>query len=223
MVILKSQGHKVTKSQAAKDKLKKTCPLYGLILSGGKSKRMGRDKGLIRINGKPQIENCYNLLSGFCDKVFISCRTDQTNSRVRRNFPQIVDNNAFACEPRYTSHEPLSCEGPLTGILSAMHEYPKAAWLVLAVDLICLDKKTIADLIKKRDRKKLATAFRNPDNKLPEPLCAIYEPRFRPRLLKFLKQGILCPRKIMLNSEIKSLTLSRKDALNNMNRAEDLQ
>ena len=51
--------------------------LYGLVLSGGKSTRMGTDKGLITYHGIPQREYIYKLLEEVCDATFLSIRDDQ--------------------------------------------------------------------------------------------------------------------------------------------------
>ena len=48
--------------------------MNGLVLSGGQSSRMGRDKALIDYHGLPQYAYVYDLLLGFCDKVFISSK-----------------------------------------------------------------------------------------------------------------------------------------------------
>jgi len=45
--------------------------LTGIILSGGKSSRMGYEKGLIFFNGKPMIEYSVSVLSQFCDEILI--------------------------------------------------------------------------------------------------------------------------------------------------------
>ncbi|MEM1257158.1 MAG: NTP transferase domain-containing protein, partial [Bacteroidota bacterium] len=69
-------------------------PLYGLILSGGRSIRMGHDKGLIAYHGSPQREYLYNLATQFCEAVHYSARKDQLDS-----FPDkskvIVDKNDY--------------------------------------------------------------------------------------------------------------------------------
>lgn len=179
--------------------------LYGLILAGGKSTRMKKDKSLLRYQGKTQIESAFNLLSQFCEKIFISNRKAQAALHKHKGLPQIHD------------HQEFRDIGPLSGILSAMTEYPSAAWLVLACDLPFVSVKTLERLIERRNQSKTATAFTSANDGLPEPLCAIYEPQGRAQLLRFFKEGITCPRKILINSNIELVEQNDKMALENVN------
>lgn len=184
---------------------------YGLVLTGGKSKRMGQDKALLKINEKSQVQHAYDLLSEFCAKVFVSCRPDQAELPGRRDFPQIHD------KPSYADI------GPLAGIVSAMEEHPRLPWIVLGCDLPFVTRQTIEKLIINQNPGKFATAYISANDGLPEPLCAIYEPADRQNILNFVKQKIHCPRKIMLNSETELITLDDPKSLENINTPEDLK
>jgi len=182
-------------------------PLYGLVLAGGKSTRMKKDKSLLEYHGKTQTEHCFDLLSVHCDKVFISNREDQSKLCGHKQHPQI--------------HDTFLNIGPLGGILSAMKAYPDTTWLVMACDLPFVTCKTIETLIKKRNPLKLATAYQSAHNDLPEPLCAIYEPKSLSRLLEFLEDGCTCPRKILINSDIQMIPQDKKTSLDNINNPQE--
>ncbi|MDX1545013.1 MAG: NTP transferase domain-containing protein, partial [Christiangramia sp.] len=64
--------------------------LYGLVLAGGKSSRMGMDKGDLKYHGKPQRDHLYEMLQEVCDEVFLSLRKDQEDA-VKANFRTIAD------------------------------------------------------------------------------------------------------------------------------------
>ena len=166
---------------------------------------MGEDKSLLDYHGKTQTEHCFELLQNFCKKVFISNRKEQAGLLGHKGLPQIHDLKKY------------SDIGPLAGILSAMEKYPKTAWLVLACDLPYVSSQTIKYLIENKNPKRPATAYKSTHNQLPEPLCAIYEPKFYQTISNFLKQGIDCPRKIMINSDVELLEQVNPTALDNIN------
>ena len=183
-------------------------PLYGLVLAGGKSQRMGQDKGMINYHGKIQREFAADQLSALCDKTFISCRPDQVDE-MESDYPTLPDTIAGL--------------GPFGAIVSAFRAYPNHAWLVVACDLPLLDKLTLRELVQARNISKLATAFNSPVNEFPEPLICIWEPRSYSVLLQFLAQGYSCPRKALINSPIELLEVPDRETLRNVNTPEELE
>jgi len=180
--------------------------LYGLVLAGGKSTRIGQDKGTINWHGKDQRYYMADLLKKYTDKVYISCRADQ----------QQEINTAYQNLP-----DTFTGIGPFGAILSAFREQPEKAWLVVACDLPLLDQQTLDFLIAHRDTSSIATAFQSSHNDFPEPLITIWEPKSYPVLLSFLSQGYSCPRKVLINSDVKILQAPNPDALTNVNTPED--
>ncbi len=184
-------------------------PLNGLVLIGGKSTRMQKDKASLNYHGKSQVEFCVELLSTRCDKIFVSSREDQRLEKCPTDVSQLRDQFVDI--------------GPLGGILTALINYPEVAWLVLACDMPFLNDGTLSYLIKNRNSQKMATAFLSVSDGLPEPLCAIYEPKSIHRLMHFLSMGYKCPRKILMNSCIERLTQEDSPALSNVNYPEEYQ
>jgi molybdenum cofactor guanylyltransferase len=181
-------------------------PLLGLVLVGGQSRRMGEEKHALEYRGEPQGLRTARLLQAVSDQVHLSARPGQALPGLEA-FPRIDD--AF---PPW---------GPVAGILSAMEARPDAAWLVAACDLPFLDAGTLADLVAGRDRLKVATAYRSAHGGLPEPLCAIWEPRARSRLLQAVGVGRGCPRKVLIESAPRLLELENPRALDNANTPEE--
>lgn len=184
-----------------------TAPLYGLILAGGYSKRMGQDKALIDFHGKPQVSFCFDLVSRFCKQVFVSVRADQRYFHL----PLLNDLEKFANQ------------GPLGGILSAMENYPDVSWLVLACDLPLVEENTLRFLIAHRETSKIATAFKSAGDQLPEPLCAVWESHAFNELSASFSKGMRCPRKILINSDAHLLNLPDDRWLRNFNSPADLK
>jgi molybdopterin-guanine dinucleotide biosynthesis protein A len=179
-------------------------PLYGLVLAGGRSSRMGRDKaGLTYGDGATQLERAMSLLAPHVVRAYVSVRADQGTDPLRARFERIPD-----------SVENL---GPIAGILAAQAQHPQAAWLVLACDLPLLDEETLATLLRARAPERDATAFRSSHDGLPEPLCAIYEPRSRSAVAAYVAAGRHCPRKFLLGADTLLLAEPNPRALDNVN------
>ena len=180
--------------------------LNGLILTGGESRRMGRDKSELNYHGKSQWEHLIDLIRPYCSQVFLSCNSRQA-SELRDKHP-IIEDAFFNL-------------GPMGGILSAFRADPNAAWLVLACDLPYLSESTLQFLLKNRNPSKTATAFLDTDGVFPEPLITIWEPRSYPLLLQFLGQGYSCPRKVLINTDVNILEAPVKKELFNANHPQE--
>lgn len=178
-------------------------PLYGLVLAGGHSTRMQRDKATLEYAGRSQLERAVELATPFVARVFVSVRPDQTADPLRARFAQIVDSGEV--------------HGPIAGIIAAQSRFPDAAWLVLACDLPLLDRQTLAHLVRSRRTERQATAYRSSHNGLPEPLCAIYEPVSREAIRAHVANGRDCPRKFLINADTELLDQPQPDALDNVN------
>ena len=144
--------------------------LRSLVLAGGASQRMGVDKALLVYEGEPQVRRVAGMLERLAPPVYVSVRRAQ------------VSNQAFAGMRLLPDQE--EGVGPLEGLLSAFRESAACAWLVVAVDMPFLSPAAVRRLMESRDPDLFATTYRNPVTNRPEPVCAIYEPRILPVLLK---------------------------------------
>jgi len=184
-----------------------TAPLYGLVLAGGHSTRMRRDKASLNYHGSTQLEWAMALIEPRVERAFVSVRPDQLNDPVRSRFECILD-----------QHVNL---GPIAGIVAAQAAYPEAAWLVIACDLPFLDAETLDHLVWARRAERQATAYRSSHDGLPEPLCAIYEPSSRTALTEYVGHGRQCPRKFLLQADTALLEEPNPRALDNINTPEE--
>jgi len=182
--------------------------IWGLVLAGGESRRMGRDKALLERDGSTQLSRTVQLVGRHVDRVFVSTRPEQVDEPERRRFEQIVD--------RYTGI------GPAAGILTALEQEPEVSWLVLACDLPNVNDSTIDFLLRNRDATRPFTAFKSAYDDLPEPLCAIYRPGSRAIISSFVTDGIVCPRKMLIRSDTHLLIQPDPSALDNVNTPDDL-
>ncbi len=180
-------------------------PLYGVVLSGGLSRRMGRDKALLEKEGISQLTRTMDLLEEFCQQRFVSVSTLETHG-ARSKYPQIPD--------QYGN------QGPADGIASAQQKNPNVAWLVVACDLPLLDRATVQHLVDQRSVVHEVTAFVSAKDTQPEPLCAIYEPASGPKIRHWLTGGTRSVRKIVMALNHQLIKLPSADALSNANTPE---
>lgn len=177
-------------------------PLKALILAGGKSTRMGKNKGeLVYRGGETEIQR----LQRICEDQGLPTYLSVAESTGGAN--ELGD--------RFLGL------GPAGAIASAFLTDPDAAWLVLACDLPLVDETLVVQLIAERRSQYLATAVRGASKPFPEPLIAIYEPPAYARLLQFLSIGYACPRKVLINSDVYEVVLADELPLTNANTPEE--
>jgi molybdopterin-guanine dinucleotide biosynthesis protein A len=182
-------------------------PVYGLILAGGSSSRMHRDKAALKYQGSTQLDRAFELAGRHAAKVFVSVRANQVSDPMRSHRPMIVDSTAG--------------EGPIVGIRSALAAFPQVAWLVLACDLPFLSDSAIDHLLRARDPAAFATAYKSSHDGLPEPLCAVWEPSAAAALAEYQAGGGHCPRKFLTRYAVRLIEPLDKRALDNVNTPEE--
>lgn len=182
-------------------------PLYGLVLAGGLSSRMQRDKATLQYQGSTQLERAFVLAARHTQQAFVSVRADQSRDPARAAHPLVID--------------AVPGEGPLVGIRSALERFPQAAWLVMACDLPFLSDAVLEHLVRERDPQRLATAYLSTSDGKPEPLCAIWEPAAGPALAAYQAQGGHCPRKFLMRNEAHLIAPLDAHALDNINTPEE--
>ena len=175
----------------------------GLVLTGGRSTRMGQDKSQLVYHGKPQREYLTDLLRPHCHAVYWSVNADQAAELFGSEQPLITD--AF------------DWPGPLNGILSAFRHDPTAAWLVAACDMPLLTAHSFDALVSGRDPAQVATVFYDSDGQLPEPLLGIYEPAFGPIMDRAVAAGQYSPRRLLQQNDVQLLTAPDVRELLNVN------
>jgi len=178
-------------------------PLKGLVLAGGRSTRMGQDKGLMCWHGQPQRLYLAALMERLSIPAYLSCRPDQVADLT--GYRLVVDRVPDA--------------GPLGALYSAFCEDPEAAWLVVACDMPLLDEAALRELIAQRCPDSGGTAYRAPafDDGSPDPLFAIWEPAAFPTIRERLTTGQRCARKALMAAGACVLDPPRPEVLANAN------
>jgi molybdopterin-guanine dinucleotide biosynthesis protein A len=147
----------------------------GWILAGGASSRMGRDKALIDIGGRPLIFRVAEALSTVCETVSIAGDPDRYSTL---GIPIISDR--------------MRGSGPLSGIEAALGATGSDWNLIAACDMPSLDTGLLCNLLDAANGNGATTDAaipQYPDGSL-EPLCAMYHRRCHPVAADALARGV---------------------------------
>lgn len=144
----------------------KPTELVALVLCGGESRRMGRDKGLMLKDGMPWAQFTGQRLAGY-GRVFYSIhpRQQEAYAAVLPADRLIVDS--------------LDIPGPLNGLLSAHELMPEADLLLVACDMLDMDQATLERLVAAYQAADVTKAdfFAYGDERLWQPFGCIYTSR----------------------------------------------
>ncbi len=173
--------------------------ICALILVGGKSSRMGKEKYALNYHGINQLSFLSQTIGTLFQEVYISCNKDQALT--------LVDFNNLIIDA-----EKFGNNGPFTAVLSAFDKL-KSSLFVIGCDYPYIDKSEIKKLISSRDINCKATCFENSAKQFPEPLIAIYEYSCHDLLLsQFMKEDYSL-RRFLLNNSVKMISPARELSL----------
>lgn len=138
--------------------------MLGVILCGGESSRMGRDKGLMESQNKTWVQLATDKLEDLEISVVISISGKQKEiyEKLLHGKTLIVDDSTIALK------------GPVAALLSVHMRYPGEDLFVLACDLPLMEFSVLNELYRFYVTKNLFQAFVYTNNGEPEPLCGIY-------------------------------------------------
>lgn len=161
--------------------------IKGLVLCGGASSRMGRDKGDLVYHTKPQKFHVAEMLMRLGLDTYISVNEDQEKTG---EYQYLTDRY------RHT--------GPLAGLLTAFEKHA-TAWLVVGCDYPLLETRHLRLLLSERDPRKTATVFSEETSGFLLPTLAIYEARFLPVLQSGWQSKEYSLRQLLRQRDIKIL------------------
>ena len=106
--------------------------ITGIILAGGKSSRMGKDKSLLEIENKSLTEIIYNKLKNVCSEIIISSNIEENK------IPGTVH-----------IHDTYKDIGPIGGIYSSLKKSSNEKNIIVSCDMPFISEEFIAYLIEK--------------------------------------------------------------------------
>ncbi len=183
--------------------------VWGCILIGGKSSRMGQPKHLLQYGtGLTWLETQVASLAKLTDQIVLSGKGDIPVSL--QHLSRISD--------------VANAEGPLAGILAAMRWNPHVSWLFCACDMPHIDSPAIKWLLDCKKPGVWGIVPHHPGTGKLEPLFAFYDRRCRNLFETLLQTGDMRPSVITENDKIHTPRLPEHlaDSLENCNTPDDV-
>jgi molybdopterin-guanine dinucleotide biosynthesis protein A len=145
--------------------------MAGVILAGGKSRRFGKNKSFIRINGTPLIERVVTVMASIFEYRLLVTNTPEEYAYL--GLPMVEDL--------------IKGVGPLGGIYTGLETIPHDAGFFVACDMPCLNAPFVRHIIGVREGH---DAVVPKIGRMVEPLHAVYAKSSTGPLREVIDSGI---------------------------------
>ena len=195
-----------------------------IILCGGKSSRMGRDKGSMIIQDKPMIKHILSTLNHQIDEAII----------VLNNQTRISKYGEFINPKDYTYtitfiEDKIKNKGPLPGIMTGLEQINSNYALILPCDSPYVTKKYINAIFSEiNDNYQAVVPYHDADNKIrtSEPLHSIYNKNIIPIIEDLIDCDVLHIKGLIEKIDTKFVLIDNKKIekkeFRNLNRPSDI-
>ncbi|ERM80331.1 hypothetical protein P872_13480 [Rhodonellum psychrophilum GCM71 = DSM 17998] len=177
------------------------------MLAGGKSSRMGADKGLVNLQGKPMLQHGIEVLQSIFSEVTLVSNNPEYLRLGLRIIPDLIAN-----------------KGPMGGIYTGLCDSPFEMNFFVACDMPFIRSQAIEYVLAKAKDGEITLAGIGGKS---QPLFGIYPKIFREEIRKNIEHNQL--KMMVLIQELKSFTLEldvlgidHEKTFSNINTPEDL-
>nr|WP_262897375.1 molybdenum cofactor guanylyltransferase [Salegentibacter sp. BDJ18] len=145
--------------------------IEAFVLAGGKSSRMGRDKGLVSLNKDPMIAHVLRELE-----------TLKIPTKI------IANNSAYKKFKLPVYSDVIADKGPMGGLLTAMENTRAEMVLLIACDMPFITANAIERLLNNADKEQIITSI---SNQKINPLFSVYPVILKEKIKKSITEGEL--------------------------------
>jgi molybdopterin-guanine dinucleotide biosynthesis protein A len=180
--------------------------ITGIVLAGGKSSRMGSDKGLLKFGDKTFVETIIAAMKPLVNKIII------------------VSNNPEYDQLGYLRVEDdIKDSGPLAGLYSGLKHSDSEYNLVLSCDIPMIKTEVLEKLIDTDYKQYEVTQIESQNKTMP--LIAIYQKQCMQKCLELLQQGERRLRVAVNQLKTKTILIDSKldPFVKNINTKDDLK
>jgi len=176
-----------------------------IVLAGGKSRRMGRDKAFLHVGAATLLEETVRPLEDLFDEVLIAVSPGQ----------------AVPSLPWRTVEDDISGQGPLRGILTGLRGARNDSCFVLACDAPGLSPAVVRKIVKASVEADIVIAVT--DGHLKEPLLGVYRKSVIPEIESLLRIGERSILRLFDRVKIGEVRLARGEIPANINTPEEFR
>ncbi len=196
--------------------MSRSVSLSAIILAGGQSSRMGRDKALIALQGVPLLRKVCEVALSCTNEVYVVTPWCERYQDILPNACRIIQEVALPGET--TPH------GPLIGFAQGLAQVETDWVLLLACDLPQLQVEVLqrwTEQLEKTEEDVIALLPRQ--SKGWEPLCGFYRCQCLPMLTQFINQGGRSFQHWLAQHSVQELPVNNTQMLLNCNTPADLE
>lgn len=172
--------------------------ITGIILSGGKSSRMGSDKGLLNLMGKPFVQYSIDALEPLVSEIIIV-----SNNK---------DYDAFGLK---RINDEIENAGPLAGIYSGLKHSKTEYNLVLSCDIPLINPDILHLLVEAIDDTSEVIQIETQNKNMP--LIALYKNCCASTFYKLLLNDVRRLRFAVNQCKVKNVKLESENSIHTMN------
>ncbi|MBJ6367264.1 molybdenum cofactor guanylyltransferase [Snuella sedimenti] len=180
--------------------------ITGIILAGGKSSRMGTDKGLIMFKGMPFFQHIANALHPLVGEIIVISNHSAYDIFGFKRFEDLIKN-----------------AGPLAGVYTGLKHSKTEFNLVLSCDVPLINTGTLNKLIDSYDNNSEVIQIESKGKTMP--LIALYKKQCEYHFFKLLQEGERRLQYGVNQCKVKSVSLDAENDVftNNINTPEQLK
>ncbi len=194
----------------------KTVSFSAIVLAGGQSSRMGRDKALIPLQGVPLLRQVCDVALNCTDQVYVVTPWPERYQDILPETCRVIREIPLPGE--------APTHGPLVGFAQGLAQVETDWVILLACDLPQLQTKVLqswATGLEKTPKEAIALLPRHP--KGWEPLCGFYRSQCLPLLTQFINEGGRSFQRWLAQHPVQELQVGDTQVLFNCNTPADLE
>jgi molybdenum cofactor guanylyltransferase len=193
-----------------------------ILLCGGRSRRMGQDKGSMSLNGKPMIIHVLETIAAVADEIIVVLRNKDQVDKYKKIFHPLKSDKTNI----HIVTDILKDKGPLEGILTGLNNISSDKAMVVPCDSPFISENFVNKMFVYSNESNFdAFVPKWPDDNL-EPLHSIYKKDIKSEILKLLKEDIRDVKSLLMELNVKYIDVNSLDdtgrSFFNINRIDDI-